>query len=87
MGSSVDARHADSITLQPGGGSVARMNSTVVYQCTDMDATSYLYSSPARDSLSLFRWNAFLFFVLSDHARRFRSFSTCRILAWAAAGL
>jgi hypothetical protein len=44
MGSSVDARHADSITLQPGGGSIAMMNSTVVYQCTDMDAVSYLYA-------------------------------------------
>jgi hypothetical protein len=43
MGSSVDARHADSITLQPGGGSIAMMNSTVVYQCTDMDAVSYLF--------------------------------------------
>lgn len=43
MGSSVDARHADSLTLQPGGGSIALMNSTVVYQCTDMDATSYLF--------------------------------------------
>lgn len=43
MGSSVDARHADSETLQPGGGSIAYMDSTVVYQCTDMDATSYLY--------------------------------------------
>jgi hypothetical protein len=43
MGSSVDARHADSLTLQPGGGSIALMNSTVVYQCTDKDATSYLF--------------------------------------------
>lgn len=67
MGSSVDARHADSLTLQPGGGSIALMNSTVVYQCTDMDATSYLYL-PARSSLSLFRCRVslFSFFVLSD---------------------
>lgn len=43
--SSVDARHADSQTLQPGGGSIAYMDSTVVYQCTDMDDKSYLYVS------------------------------------------
>jgi len=43
MTSTVDARHADSLTLQPGGGSIAAMNSTVVYQCTDMDSVSYLF--------------------------------------------
>jgi hypothetical protein len=47
MTSTVDARHADSLTLQPGGGSIAAMNSTVVYQCTDMDSVSYLYHPPS----------------------------------------
>ncbi len=47
MGSSVDARHADGATLQPGGGSFATMNSTVVYKCVDVasDGNSYLYAS------------------------------------------
>ncbi len=73
MGSSVDARHADSLTLQPGGGSIALMNSTVVYQCTDMDATSYLYSSrpsfafalsPSRFAFSFFLTKSSLSFFL-----------------------